>query len=134
MAAAGMWEYIWAHGTTSVGILGALKLQKMVKAFPDQWSDSHGFYCMCGNDQTNILLNVEKAWTLGKTGAASHTEPQGRASGVTMEQKTCKEKGIIHGANRWCIKPRLARITSLWMIEEKVTPTTPSTEEEAADH
>ena len=142
-AAAGMYEYIWAHGTTSVRILGALKLQKMMKSFPEHGVIPHGFYCMCcslADAPWNSVLNVQKAWPLGKNtsnivigGSATHDTPQGKASRVQDEQQTCKEKGVAHRTGRWCIKPKLARITSLWMTEQKHIPTSPDSERDSAE-
>ena len=135
--AAGMYNYWWSHGTTTVGILGALKLRRMLRAFPEENYPSAGFYCMCANDESNILLTVEKAWTLGKNasniligGTATHTEPQGKASGVYNEQKACEQKGAAHGKDRWCIKPKLAKVTALWLIEDKEVATSPTPDED----
>ena len=128
----GMYDYIWAHASSSAGILGCLKLQKLLRSFPEEGVPSYGFYCMCTsleNEEYNSITNLDKAWALGKNssniiigGTASNPKKQGKASGVTAEQRVCGQQGIVHGSGRWCIKPGLAKITCLWMIEQKPIP------------
>ena len=99
---------------------------------------SYGFYCTCtsiDHEEENSILNLDKAWALGKNtsniiigGVASNIKKQGKANGVTAEQRACGQQGIVHGAGRWCIKPRLARITCLWVIEQKPIPTSDTDE------
>ena len=128
----GMYDYLWAHASSSAGFFGRLKLKKLLRSFPEEGVQPYGFYCMCtsvANKEYNLFLNLDKAWAIGKNssniiigGIASDKKKQGKAIGVTAEQRMCGERGIVHGAGRWCIKPNLARITCLWMIEQKPIP------------
>ena len=132
----GMYDYLWAHASSSAGIFGCLKLKKLLRSFPEEGVQPYGFYCMCTsveNKDYNLTKCLDKAWTIGKNssniiigGIASNKNEQGKAKGVTDEQRMCGERGIVHGYGRWCIKPSLAKITCLWMIQQKPIPLTES--------
>ncbi len=127
--AQGMYDYTWAHASSSVGVIGALKIGKLLKSFSEDGKETYGFYCMCcamENKDWTLVPNLEKAWKLTKNssgiligGIASNSEELVHATNVSAEQKTCGRSGIVHGQKRWCIRPSLSTITGLWVAEEK---------------
>ena len=93
------------------------------------------FFSKAANDETQHFATAIKAWDSNNNecdivigGTAVSTEKQAQAQGVYKEQQACKKVGIVHGADRWCIKPKMSLITGLWIIEEKEITTS---EEEA---
>ncbi len=93
-------------------------------------------YTSLENEEYNSIPNFDKAWALGKKssniiigGTATNEKKQAKANGVIAEQVACGVLGIVHGSGRWCIKPKLAKITCLWMTEQKHIPTSDSDED-----
>ncbi len=127
----GMYDYCWVHATSSAGILGSIKLGKMLKSFSEgntSAEETFGFYSMCTsleNKEWNEITTLNKAWALNKNssriligGTATHIKPATRSKGVEDEQRACGVNGITHGSGRWCIRPSLSKIEALWIRQE----------------
>jgi hypothetical protein len=133
--AQGMYDYIWAHASSSTGVIGALKMGKVLKSFTEDSKETYGFYCMAcplENKDWDLTGALEKAWGLNKNsskilvgGTATNRFPTAKATGVSSEQRACGEYGVVHGHKRWCIRPSLSKITELWVSELRDVSLTP---------
>ena len=132
--------YFWAHATTDNGLIGILKLKRVLRTFPDSVGHkTYGFFCGATNNPWSDwekLRVVIARWTAGKnianfiiSGLAHSNKTQGKcpAGGTEIEQKLCKLHDVCHNAKekRWCVKPKVTQITDIWIVERIEPDTSP---------
>jgi len=133
--------YYWAHATTENGLVGILKLKKVLRTFPDTVGHkTYGFFCGATNNPWATwekLRVVIARWTAGKNianfiicGHAHSNKWQGKcpAGGTEIEQKLCKLHDVCHNPKekRWCVKTKVSQITDVWIVTRNEPVTSPS--------